>query len=91
MRFALRNKDKLVKALGFGAYQLLLDSLKYYASNNDEIVDKCFSSRFQHYVFLAPNIRGSGFFKFAITKKMYDVVHVAYISHVESKNELLCS
>jgi hypothetical protein len=28
MRFALRNKDKLVNAFGIEAHQLLLDSLK---------------------------------------------------------------
>lgn len=36
MRFALRNKDKLVNAFGTEAHQLLLDSLKDYARNHED-------------------------------------------------------
>ena len=37
MRFALRNKDKLVNAFGIEAHQLLLDSLKDYARNHEDV------------------------------------------------------
>ncbi len=86
MRFALRNKDKLVNAFGIEAHQLLLDSLKDYARNHEDVsVSGSLPGERSYQVFLVPSLKGTGDrFKFAIIKKVYDVYHVAFVEHMKN-------
>lgn len=86
MRFALRNKDKLVNAFGKEAHQLLLDSLKDYARNHEDVsVSGSLPGERSYQVFLVPSLKGTGDrFKFAIIKKVYDVYHVAFVEHMKN-------
>lgn len=85
MRFALRNKDKLVNAFGTEAHQLLLDSLKDYARNHEDVSVSGSLPGGSYQVFLVPSLKGTGDrFKFAIIKKVYDVYHVAFVEHMKN-------
>ena len=66
MRFALRNKSKLIKAFGEDYYKLLISSLTAFAKRNIPNVQPSADSNFQ----------------FAIVGKQYDVLHVAYYSAI---------
>lgn len=73
MRFALRNKSKLIKAFGEDYYKLLISSLTAYTIEG------------YTYEFInIPNVQPSADsnFQFAIVGKQYDVLHVAYYSAI---------
>ena len=85
-QLSLRNKDKLVNAFGIEAHQLLLDSLKDYARNHEDVsVSGSLPGERSYQVFLVPSLKGTGDrFKFAIIKKVYDVYHVAFVEHMKN-------
>ena len=79
MRFALRNKSKLIKAFGEDYYKLLTA----FAKSNREIA--AYTVEGYTYEFInIPNVQpnADSNFQFAIVGKMYDVIHVAYYSAI---------
>lgn len=79
MRFALRNKSKLIKAFGEDYYKLLISSLTAFAKSNREIVVytvEGYTFEFINIPNIQPNADSN--FQFAIVGKRYDVMHVAY-------------
>lgn len=83
MRFALRNKAKLIKSFGEDYYKLLVSSLTDFAKSNREIT--AYTVEGYTYEFInIPNVQPSAdsYFQFAIVGRRYDVVHVAYYSAI---------
>lgn len=84
MRFALRNKEKLVNSFGADFYQLLIDSLKHYSSTHEDFNSYQYAAGSQHtYMMIdveSVHPRSEITFQFVITGIMYDVIHVAYFS-----------
>lgn len=81
MRFALRNKTKLINAFDEDYYNLLIESLKQYFANNETI--HSYSVEGEKYQFIdIPNVQPQtdSFFQFAIIEKKYDVLTLAYYS-----------
>lgn len=83
MRFALRNKTKLIKSFGEDYYKLLIDSLTAFAKRKTEITTYTIEGYNYEFVDI-PNIQPKtvSYFQFAIVGSRYDVVHVAYYSAV---------
>lgn len=79
MRFALRNKTKLIQALGESHYHLLMDSLKRFFSANETIQAKEIEGE-RHSFIDVPSIQDAKCFRFAIIGKQYDVLKLAYYS-----------
>jgi len=83
MRFALRNKPKLVKAFGEDYYNLIVESLRKYFSDRSTI--EKYKIDGVNYEFInVPNIQHNtdSFFQFAIINNKYDVVMLAYYSAI---------
>lgn len=83
MRFALRNKSKLIKAFGEDYYKLLISSLTAFAKSNREIAAYTIEGYTSEFINI-PNVQPSADsnFQFAIVGKQYDVLHVAYYSAI---------
>ena len=83
MRFALRNKSKLIKAFGEDYYKLLMSSLTAFAKSNREIAAYTVEGNTYEFINI-PNVQpnADSNFQFAIVGKMYDVIHVAYYSAI---------
>lgn len=78
MRFALRNRDKLIKSFGSEYYNSIVFSLKRYFESNE--VHK-YNIEGKKYQFIdIPNIcsQTDSFFQFAIIRQRYDVLILAY-------------
>nr|DAY57977.1 MAG TPA: hypothetical protein [Caudoviricetes sp.] len=83
MRFALRNKAKLIKSFGEDYYKLLVSSLTAFAKSSREIA--AYTVEGYTYEFInIPNVQPSAdsYFQFAIVGRQYDVIHVAYYSAI---------
>lgn len=83
MRFALRNKAKLIKSFGEDYYKLLVSSLTDFAKSNREIAPYTIEGYSYEFVDI-PNIqpKTDSYFQFAIVGRQYDVIHVAYYSAI---------
>ena len=82
MRFALRNKNKLIKSFGVDYYNLLIDSLTEYFKNRTEIPEHSLGGVDNYKFIFVPNIqpKTDSEFEFAIISKTYDVYLLAYYS-----------
>jgi len=82
MRFALRNKNKIVKSFGLDYYNLLIDSLTQYFKDRTEIPEHTLGSVEKYKFIFVPNIQPNtdSEFEFAIIEKTYDVYKLAYYS-----------
>lgn len=82
MRFALRNKSKLVKSFGVDYYQLLIDSLTQYFKDRKEIPEHSLGGVDKYKFIFVPNIQpnSDSEFEFAVVEKTYDVYKLAYYS-----------
>lgn len=83
MRFALRNKTKLIKSFGEDYYKLLISSLIAFAKSGREIT--AYTIEGYNYEFVnIPNIqpKTDSCFQFAIVGRRYDIIHVAYYSAI---------
>lgn len=81
MRFALRNKTKLIKAFDESYYNLLMESLKQHFKNSEEI--QMYSIEGEKYQIIdVPNIQPNtdNCFQFAVVRVKYDVLTLAYYS-----------
>lgn len=83
MRFALRNKAKLIKSFGEDYYKLLVSSLTDFAKTNREIAAYTIEGYTYEFINI-PNVQPNidSYFQFAIVGRQYDVIHVAYYSTV---------
>lgn len=79
MRFALRNKKKLVEKLGQGFYQTLINSLKNYAETNEELT---IGDKVNDKDSILVNHKDQTF-QFVIIRKTFDVYTVAYYSTIK--------
>lgn len=76
MRFALRNKTKLIQAFGEDEYNRILSSLKQYAKERDEPETKLLDG--VQYPILSVCSPGEAIYLFAVIGSKWDVIHVAY-------------
>lgn len=76
MRFALRNKSKLIQAFGEDEYNMILSSLKLYAMERDE-PETTFQDGVQ-YPILSVCSPGETIYQFAVIGSKWDVIHVAF-------------
>lgn len=76
MRFALRNKTKLIQAFGEDEYNRILSSLKQYAL--DRYKPETHSQDGVRYPILDVCSPGEIIYQFAVIGSMWDVIHVAY-------------
>lgn len=79
MRFALRNKKKLIEKLGQGFYDSLITSLKNYTTNNEELTTGEDVNGKQS---ILVNHKDQAF-QFVIISKTFDVYIVAYYSTIK--------
>ena len=81
MRFALRNKTKLIKAFDESYYNLLMDSLKQHIANNETIQGYSIEGE-KYQIIDVPNAQPNtdSFFQFAVVRVKYDVLTLAYYS-----------
>jgi hypothetical protein len=82
MRFALRNKNKIVNDFGLDYYNLLINSLTRYFKTRIEIPEYNLSGVKGYKFIFVPNIQPNTDceFEFAIIEKTYDVYKLAYYS-----------
>lgn len=83
MRFALRNKAKLIKAFGESYYSLLVHSLEAYAKGRKDI--NTYNLEGTDYELIdVPSVQPNtdSCFQFVVVGRLYDVVRVAYYSAI---------
>lgn len=79
MRFALRNKKKLIEKLGEGYYNTLVNSLKAHAKANEELITSEYEGLDGKQVVQLPSVADkSKTLVFVIIRQKYDVYQVAY-------------
>lgn len=76
MRFALRNKSKLIQAFGEDEYNRILSSLKQYALDRDDPETTLHDG--VKYPILNVCSPGEMIYQFAVLGSKWDVIHVAY-------------
>ena len=76
MRFALRNRSKLIQAFGEDEYNRILSSLKLYALDRYEPETTLINE--VKYPILSIRSPGGVTYQFAIVGSKWDVIHVAY-------------
>ncbi|MDH6308086.1 hypothetical protein M2451_002605 [Dysgonomonas sp. PFB1-18] len=81
MRFALRNKSKLIKAFGEPFYLQLIKCLSNHFESNVQI-DRLEIEGLNYQVIEVPK-SSSEIYQFAVTREMYDVLTLAYYKTVE--------
>lgn len=84
MRFALRNKSKLIKAFGEPFYRELIKCLTSHFKCNAAIESYQIES-LEYQVINVPSERDENkVYQFAITGQMYDVLRLAYYKTTDS-------
>lgn len=83
MRYALRNKKKIVAALGVDYHSLLIKSLDLFFKEDEPIQEHKYEGMNQKIIHV-PNAQPNtdGLFEFAIISKRFDVYHLAYYSAI---------
>lgn len=76
MRFALRNKTKLIQAFGEDEYNRILSSLKQHALVRD--IPETTSLDSVKYPILNVRSPGEKIYQFAVLGSRWDVIHVAF-------------
>lgn len=76
MRFALRNKTKLIQAFGEDKYNRILSSLKQYALDRSE-PETTNLDGIKYPVFKVCSSDGT-IYQFAVIGSKWDVIHVAF-------------
>ena len=75
MRFALRNKSRLIESFGNDLYEDIINSLKSYFENNSE-VERRKKDGYNHDFISVPGTKCT--YQFAIVRQQYDVLTLAY-------------
>lgn len=75
MRFALRNKSRLIESFGNDLYEDIINSLKSYFENNSE-VERPKKDGYNHDFISVPGTKCT--YQFAIVRQQYDVLTLAY-------------
>ncbi len=81
MRFALRNRTKLIKAFGEDEYKKILSSLKLYSQEND--TPETTSQDNVKYPILNVHSPGEKIYQFAVLGSKWDVIHVAFYAALD--------
>lgn len=75
MRFALRNKSRIIESFGNDFYENMIISLKSYFENNSE-VERHKKDGYNHDFISVPGTKCT--YQFAIVRQQYDVLTLAY-------------
>lgn len=81
MRFALRNKEKLIKAFGEDGYFNILSALKQYSRNTDTIQTTSVNNI--PYPVFRINIKDGDTYQFAVLGSKFDVIRVAFYGSIK--------
>lgn len=76
MRFALRNRTKLIKAFGEDEYKKILSSLKLYSQENDTAETTSLDN--VKYPILSVSSPGKVTYQFAIIGSKWDIIYIAF-------------
>lgn len=82
-RYSLRNKAKIVAALGLNHYNLLIDSLNKYFKSIEEIPEYDHEGYTHKFISVPSSYKNSEMeFLFVITGKTYNVYNLAFYSSI---------
>lgn len=84
MRFALRNKSKLIKAFGEPFYRELIKCLTSHFKCNAAIESREIDGLEYRIFNVASNLDTNKVYQFAITGQVYDVLKLAYYKTTDS-------